>query len=165
MMEWLVSTVPYVVSVMLVLITSLVFYEIARVTAARLPRWAVHPHLIASAAIILLFFCHGFSIVAYATVYFALQTWMPALGMLVSPEAFPGEYDGGFEATLYYSAATYTSLGYGDIVPQGRLRILSAAEALNGLVLIGWSASFGYILMKEFWELHGKSGHKKTRKY
>jgi hypothetical protein len=31
------------------------------------------------------------------------------------------------------------------------LRLLAGAEALNGLVLIGWSASFTYIAMERFW--------------
>lgn len=52
---------------------------------------------------------------------------------------------------LYFSAETYTSLGYGDVVPGGALRLLAGMEALNGLLLIGWSASFIYIAMERFW--------------
>ena len=31
------------------------------------------------------------------------------------------------------------------------MRLLTGIEALNGLVLIGWSASFTYLAMEEFW--------------
>jgi len=53
---------------------------------------------------------------------------------------------------LYFSAETYTSLGFGDVVPDGPLRLLAGAEALNGLLLIGWSASFLYLEMERWWQ-------------
>jgi hypothetical protein len=55
---------------------------------------------------------------------------------------------------LYFSAETYTSLGYGDLVPHASLRMLAGMEALNGLLLIGWSSSTIYIAMEKFWA-HG----------
>ena len=56
------------------------------------------------------------------------------------------------EDYFYYSAVTYTSLGFGDIVPAGPLRLLSAIEALTGLVLIAWTASFAFFLMQRLWQ-------------
>jgi hypothetical protein len=53
---------------------------------------------------------------------------------------------------LYFSAETYTSLGFGDLTPTGPIRLLAGAEALNGLLLIGWSASFAYIAVERFWK-------------
>jgi len=52
---------------------------------------------------------------------------------------------------LYFSAATYTSLGLGDIVPGGHLRFIAGIEALNGLLLIAWSGSFIYLAMGRLW--------------
>ena len=52
---------------------------------------------------------------------------------------------------LYFSAETYTSLGFGDLTPVGPLRMIAGVEALNGLLLIGWSASYAYIAMERFW--------------
>lgn len=52
---------------------------------------------------------------------------------------------------LYFSAETYTSLGFGDLTPVGPIRMLAGVEALNGLLLIGWSASYTYIAMERFW--------------
>jgi Ion channel len=61
---------------------------------------------------------------------------------------------------IYFSAETYTSLGFGDVRPDGHLRLMVGMEALNGLLLIAWSASFTYLAMERFWSLrkerHGK---------
>ncbi|MFZ1742667.1 MAG: ion channel [Pontixanthobacter sp.] len=54
---------------------------------------------------------------------------------------------------FYFSIASYTTLGMGDIVPHGAIRLLAGFEALNGLVLITWSASFTYIVMEKLWEI------------
>ena len=57
-----------------------------------------------------------------------------------------------FVEVLYFSASTYTSLGYGDIVPIGNSGLLAGSEALTGLVLIAWTASFTYFEMRVFWD-------------
>lgn len=50
-----------------------------------------------------------------------------------------------------FSAETYSSLGYGDVIPGGALRLLAGVDVLNGLLLSGWSASCTYISMERFW--------------
>lgn len=52
---------------------------------------------------------------------------------------------------VYYSFVTYTTVGYGDMVPTGPIRFIAATEALNGWVLLGWSASFTFLEMQRFW--------------
>ena len=52
---------------------------------------------------------------------------------------------------VYLSASTYTTVGFGDLAPVGAIRFLSGTEALTGLVLITWSASFTFIEMQKFW--------------
>lgn len=52
---------------------------------------------------------------------------------------------------LYFSIVTYTSLGLGDVFPEGHLRFLAGIEALNGLQLIAWSGSFIYLAMGRLW--------------
>ena len=42
-----------------------------------------------------------------------------------------------FEEALYFSGVTFTSLGYGDLTLPRRLRILSAMEAADGLMMFG----------------------------
>jgi hypothetical protein len=62
----------------------------------------------------------------------------------------------GFQDCLYFSVVTYTSLGFGDHVPVSHARLIAGVEALNGLLLIGWSASFTYLAMERYWPLHGE---------
>lgn len=52
---------------------------------------------------------------------------------------------------VYFSFVTYTTVGYGDMVPAGPIRFIAATEALNGWVLLGWSASFTFLEMQRFW--------------
>ena len=52
---------------------------------------------------------------------------------------------------VYYSGVIYTTLGLGDIEPQGHIRFITAMEALNGFLLITWSASFTFLAMGRLW--------------
>ena len=63
--------------------------------------------------------------------------------------------DPTFVEILYFSASTYTSLGYGDIVPIGISGLLAGSQSLTGLVLIAWTASFTYFEMHAFWDHDG----------
>ena len=52
---------------------------------------------------------------------------------------------------IYFSGSVYTSLGFGDIVPVNGGRFLVVIEAVTGLVLIAWTASFTFYQMREHW--------------
>ena len=72
-----------------------------------------------------------------------------------------GSLEGNFNGTLmdasYFSFTTYTSLGFGDIEPLGGIRFLVGLEALTGLVMITWTASFMFIEMQRFWVIRSDS--------
>ena len=57
---------------------------------------------------------------------------------------------------VYLSFVTYTTVGYGDLVASGYLRYLTGVEALVGLILITWSASFLFIEMGKYWRVKKK---------
>ena len=42
-----------------------------------------------------------------------------------------------FETAVYFSGVTFTSLGYGDVVLDGRMRLLAPLQAANGLMMFG----------------------------
>jgi hypothetical protein len=42
-----------------------------------------------------------------------------------------------FETAMYFSGVTFTSLGYGDVVLMGRVRLLAPLQAANGLMMFG----------------------------
>ena len=85
-----------------------------------------------------------------------LQVWIFGLAFYVMHHAEGwGELAGNFSGSLldcvYFSFTTFTTLGYGDIEAMGILRFLTGIEALNGLVLITWSASFLFVEMQRYW--------------
>jgi hypothetical protein len=52
-----------------------------------------------------------------------------------------------FETAFYISAQNYTALGYGDIVPSERWRLLGPLEAINGLLLFGLSTAMMFAVL------------------
>jgi hypothetical protein len=57
----------------------------------------------------------------------------------------------GLPDFVYYSAMVYTTVGFGDILPSGSIRFMTGTEALVGLVMITWSASFTFLEMQRDW--------------
>ena len=51
-------------------------------------------------------------------------------------DAAPSEAD-----VLYFAFVNYTTLGYGDILPVERWRLLGPITAMNGILLFGWSTA------------------------
>jgi Ion channel len=54
---------------------------------------------------------------------------------------------------VYYSAMVYTTVGFGDLIPDGAIRFMTGMEALTGLVMITWSASFTFLEMQRDWQV------------
>lgn len=71
-----------------------------------------------------LFILHSIEIWLYALVYLAV-----------------GAFD-ALEPALYFSTSAFTTVGFGDVYLGEDWRMLSAAEAMNGFLLIGWSTAF-----------------------
>jgi hypothetical protein len=44
-----------------------------------------------------------------------------------------------FETSLYYSVKSYTTVGYGDVLPDTSWRLLGPIEAAVGILMLGWS--------------------------
>ncbi|UHD15657.1 potassium channel family protein [Thiocapsa bogorovii] len=56
------------------------------------------------------------------------------------------------EAAIYFSAVTFTTLGYGDItLSSEQWRLLTGIEALNGVLLLGWSTALLYAVVHRTW--------------
>lgn len=56
-----------------------------------------------------------------------------------------------FETAVYFSSVTYTTLGYGDIVLTGSWRIMCGIEAMNGILVFGWSTALLFVLVQRIW--------------
>jgi hypothetical protein len=46
------------------------------------------------------------------------------------------------QAAFYFSAVTYTTTGYGDLVLPEAWRLVGGVEALTGILMCGWSTGF-----------------------
>jgi hypothetical protein len=46
------------------------------------------------------------------------------------------------ETAVYFSTASFTTIGYGDVVLDAKWRLVGAIEGANGLLLFGWSTAF-----------------------
>ncbi|MEX0275816.1 MAG: potassium channel family protein [Flavobacteriaceae bacterium] len=57
-----------------------------------------------------------------------------------------------FSDAIYFSVVTFTTLGYGDITLSSGWRLLSGIEAINGIMLIGWSTAMMYSLIQRIYK-------------
>jgi hypothetical protein len=65
-----------------------------------------------------------------------------------------------FEEAVYFSFVTFTTLGYGDISLTGVWRVMSGVEALNGILLVGWSTATLFAVVQRVWQSRYKHiGH------
>lgn len=54
-------------------------------------------------------------------------------------------------AYVYFSLETFTTQNLGDLQPLGASRLVASVEPLVGLILIGWSTSFTFVMMRRDW--------------
>ena len=54
----------------------------------------------------------------------------------------------GLETSLYFSGITFTTVGYGDITLAKCWQLLSGGEAVNGVLMAGWSTALLIVLVQ-----------------
>jgi len=55
---------------------------------------------------------------------------------------------------IYFTAATITTLGYGDVVLKYPWRHLGTLIAITGVLMFGCSTAFLFLVLQEVWKLH-----------
>jgi len=87
----------------------------------------------------------------------AVEIWLFAFAYysLLQFQMF-GSIEGSVEIVslidyAYFSGMVYTTVGFGDLLPHGAIRFMAGMEALTGLVMITWSASFTFLEMQRDW--------------
>ncbi len=138
-----------VLSTVLVVACILIHYEIMRLTADYLlPRVAIVPrraHVVVG--ICGCFVAHTVEVWLFAGLYYVLS--------VETDSGFADENRRAFLDYLYFSTESYTSLGFSDSRQLSNdLRLLAGIEAMIGLVLIAWTASFNYFMFEHYWVLH-----------
>jgi hypothetical protein len=65
----------------------------------------------------------------------------------------PGDQLASFEKAVYFSVVTFATLGYGDItLADHEWRILSGIEALDGVLLVGWTTALLFAVFQRCWK-------------
>jgi hypothetical protein len=132
-------------AVLMISLTVLIHYETLNATSRLIPHLAIHRRSRILVVIAGIFVAH------------VLEIWLFAVGYYVMTEhlglgSISGEIRGDWLDLFYFSATCYTTLGVGDLIPTGPIRIVAGLESLTGFVLIGWSASFTFLTMQKFWK-------------
>jgi Ion channel len=97
--------------------------------------------------ILIILATHAIEIWLFGIAYFILLRH-EGFGLLTGPASIVTLLD-----HVYYSAMVYTTVGFGDLVPEGPIRFMTGMEALTGLVMITWSASFTFLEMQRDWRV------------
>lgn len=143
------------ISVGLIVFCVAVFYEIMAHVWLLLPRLENRPRTQILFTVMASFVGHTIAVWAFGLTYYALDQWFHfgTLGGNISHELL--EY-------IYFSSVSYSSLGLGDVYPTEGLQLLVGVEAILGLILIGWTITFTYIVTERYLahrkEKHGRGG-------
>ena len=129
-------------SITLVSLCITVHYEALRGLEKLSQRFKLHRWMVLITMYGLLL-AHVIEIWIFGVGYMFAERWMN-IGTVTAVSADWFDY-------IYYSAMVYTTVGFGDMVPQGGARMVSSTEALAGLALITWSASFTFLQMQRLW--------------
>ena len=120
-----------------------VHYEALRLASALTRRLPGRRRYEVALSILLVLVAHLVEVLVFTIGWQLLVT---AAGATTSPPGLD------FGQLFYLSGACYTSLGFGDLVPTNRPgEVLSVVEAVTGLVMIAWTASYTFWQMSSHW--------------
>lgn len=140
--------IAWTIAIVLVVLTVVIHYEALRLLSEHLEQlqlpFRVRPRLVI--IMLAIFVTHIAEMLLFAAGLYAASNVFD-LGQL------DGRVVGSFDDFMYFSVTNYTTLGIGDVIPSGALRIITGIESLLGLLMITWSASFTFVYMERFWRL------------
>ena len=138
----------FFISLFVIGLLILLHYEVLTRLATGLPEINASPRLQALIGLVCSLLAHVAEVLIVALAYHIMIKFekFGAIMLFGSHDFSPTFMD-----CVYFSFATYTSLGYGDLVPSGPLQLLASLEALTGLALIAWTASFMFFQMQKNW--------------
>lgn len=119
-----------------------VLVQVARSASARSKSHASqHLLLVMIPAVLVLMMTHALEVIVWGISY-----WLV--------DAAPVGTD-----RVYFAFVNYTTLGYGDVVPVVRWRLLGPITAMNGVLLFGWSTAVIFEVLRRALE-RGRSERK-----
>ena len=135
----------------LVVLTILVHHEVLRGMYIGISRPVVRPRVRLLLGVFGALAAHVMEILLFSLGYWVLVR-NGTYGNLVGADGASSR------DVLYFSFVTYASLGYGDVTPEGSLRFIAALEVLCGLLMLAWTASFLFELIRTSWRHYGGHG-------
>lgn len=138
------SGAAVIITAIAVLSSVLVHFEVAIRVSRKLEYWRLSLRRRFLVLFMALFGAHLAEIGIFALALIGLQA-VPDSGQLSGSEAV------ALRDYAYVSAISYTTLGFGDLTPEGGIRLLLSAEGLIGFMLITWSASLTFLQMQQHW--------------
>lgn len=139
----------YIINSALVAIAVLIHYEMLYRLSRLMPMLVIKHRYRLVVGVFGALMAHIAEIWIFAFGYYFLIRFT-SMGLLTMSDS--GETIHNVMDCVYYSFITYTTLGFGDLIPTGSLRFLTGLESVTGLVLITWTASFMYFEMKKYWD-------------
>lgn len=122
-------------------------YEVLRRISDGLDRSAFRPRGKMVLVVFGAFLSHILHIVIFASFLVALSSGYERY--------YPGRtLPSNWAEATYVSIESYASLGGNEAFPFGPLRLFCGIEALAGLVFVGWTSAFTYLVMTRLWNEH-----------
>jgi hypothetical protein len=134
-----------VASVANIAIHALVMLVVVGVARAKGAQTKSHSSLLLIAVMIptvtVLMLTHAFEVIVWSVVYLIFDVAPPGADL------------------VYFAFVNYTTLGYGDIVPLERWRLLGPVTAMNGILLFGWSTAVIFEVLRRTLERSASDSH------
>lgn len=116
--------------------------------------------LLALFSLLMRYFDRGenrFSMIVNNTIVLGI-VWVLAMMHLVQVGIWAAvfRYLGCFQSfyqALYFSLMTYSTVGYGDLVAPDAWKLFCGVEAIMGVLMFGWSASFLFGTLSQFYKI------------
>jgi hypothetical protein len=122
------------VSVLNIAIHALVMTTVVRVAQIRGTQTKSHSAMLLMAVMIptvlLLMITHTFEVLVWSLTYSIANVASEGVDL------------------VYFAFVNYTTLGYGDVLPVERWRLLGPMTAMNGVLLFGWSTALIFEVLR-----------------
>lgn len=132
LLQFVVGAVACVGNIVIHALVMLVLVRVAQGAAASASPWpSLRLVAIMVATVSILMMAHGLEVLAWALTYEMVG-------------AVPANAD-----VLYFAFVNYTTLGYGDIVPVERWRLIGPTTAMCGVLMFGWSTAVIFEVLRQ----------------
>lgn len=132
LLQFAVGAVACVGNIVIHALVMLVVVRVAAGAAATSPHWPslrLVAIMVATASVLMM--AHGLEVLVWALIYEMVG-------------AVPANAD-----VLYFAFVNYTTLGYGDIIPVERWRLIGPTTAMCGVLMFGWSTAVIFEVLRK----------------